>query len=429
MSRLRVLISGASIAGPTAAYWFARAGASVTVVERFPALRTSGQSVDIRTAGVTVMQKMPGMEEAVRARSTQIEGMRLVNAQGASIGTIEATGDASAQSLVSEFEIFRRPRPRPLRPQYRPAAARPLRVWRADRLHHAACFERRARACHLRQRLPLSLRLRPRRRCRWRHLPHASAGPGLWIEGPHLHVNAWAAYFSTPRDFLKGTKVGHGYSAAPGRALIAGPDPFTGCNTIMLLRLAPRDEVDRTAAFREVSAQGEAALRDFIASHFQGCGWRSDEMVECMREADDLYASEWVQIKVPRLSKGRFVLIGDAGCAPGPTGTGTSLAMASAYLLAGEICRSKGDVLTGLRAFEERMAPIVADMQKIPPGVPGIMAPQTGWGLALRNAAFWGGTRAAKLGGRFAWALAWVGRSWSSSFGGDKYGLPDYDWV
>lgn len=67
MSNLKVLVVGASIAGPTAAYWLAKAGADVTVIERFPKLRTSGQNIDIRSCGVTVMRKMPGMEEAVRA--------------------------------------------------------------------------------------------------------------------------------------------------------------------------------------------------------------------------------------------------------------------------------------------------------------------------------------------------------------------------
>lgn len=51
MSRLEVFIVGASIGGPTAAYWFAKAGANVTIIERFPKLRTKGQNIDIRTAG------------------------------------------------------------------------------------------------------------------------------------------------------------------------------------------------------------------------------------------------------------------------------------------------------------------------------------------------------------------------------------------
>jgi 2-polyprenyl-6-methoxyphenol hydroxylase-like FAD-dependent oxidoreductase len=60
MAKPTVLIVGASIAGPTAAYWFVKAGFKVTIIERFPHLRTSGQNVDIRTSGVTVMRRMAG---------------------------------------------------------------------------------------------------------------------------------------------------------------------------------------------------------------------------------------------------------------------------------------------------------------------------------------------------------------------------------
>ncbi|KAF4473358.1 salicylate 1-monooxygenase [Fusarium agapanthi] len=79
---LTVLVSGASIAGPATAYWLAKAGAKVTVIERFPALRTGGQAVDIRTAGVSVMRKMGGLEAAVRAKSTQEEGISFVRQDG-----------------------------------------------------------------------------------------------------------------------------------------------------------------------------------------------------------------------------------------------------------------------------------------------------------------------------------------------------------
>ena len=82
MSGLKVLVSGASIAGPATAYWLAKAGAQVTVIERFPSLRTGGQAVDIRTAGVSVMRRMPGFEAAIRSKSTQEEGISFVNENG-----------------------------------------------------------------------------------------------------------------------------------------------------------------------------------------------------------------------------------------------------------------------------------------------------------------------------------------------------------
>ena len=107
MSNLKVLVVGASIAGLSAAYWLARAGAHVTVIERSTSLRTGGQNIDIRTTGVTVMRKLPGMEAAVRAKTTGIEGISFVRYDGRPFATLTATGSPDQQSLVSEFEIFR----------------------------------------------------------------------------------------------------------------------------------------------------------------------------------------------------------------------------------------------------------------------------------------------------------------------------------
>jgi 2-polyprenyl-6-methoxyphenol hydroxylase-like FAD-dependent oxidoreductase len=48
VSGTRVLVAGASIAGPALAHWLHRRGAEVTVVERAPGLRPGGQAVDAR---------------------------------------------------------------------------------------------------------------------------------------------------------------------------------------------------------------------------------------------------------------------------------------------------------------------------------------------------------------------------------------------
>lgn len=118
------------------------------------------------------------------------------------------------------------------------------------------------------------------------------------------------------------------------------------------------------------------------------------------------------------------MLAGDAGHAAGPTGTGTSLALTAGYLLAGELLAHKGDVAAGLDAYEERMRPLVEEGQVIPPGVLSLMAPQTMWGIWIRNQLF----KVVCFGMQFSWALSWLG-SWSVSFGKDKSGLPEYQWV
>jgi len=200
-------------------------------------------------------------------------------------------------------------------------------------------------------------------------------------------VNSWVAFFSIEQDLIKGSKLGHGYSAVGGRFLAIGNDPAGG-NRVTLMGIHPRDKRDVTLPFREAMKQGEEALKRFVAQHYQGAGWKTEEVMEAMMGSSDFYASEMVRVKVPSLHRGRFVLVSDAGYAPGPTGTGTTLARTGAYVLAGEVGKHKGDLAAGLKGYEERMRPIIDDMQKIPPLVPGIVAPQTAWGLWLRNIIF-----------------------------------------
>ena len=59
-----VLISGASIAGPTLAYWLHQYGFRVTVVERAPVPRPGGYAIDVRGAATDVLAKMHLLEQA-----------------------------------------------------------------------------------------------------------------------------------------------------------------------------------------------------------------------------------------------------------------------------------------------------------------------------------------------------------------------------
>ena len=67
---MRVLISGASIAGPVLAYWLNRYGFEVTLVERASALRKSGgHAVDLFRPAMAVVGKM-GLRHAIRDKKT-----------------------------------------------------------------------------------------------------------------------------------------------------------------------------------------------------------------------------------------------------------------------------------------------------------------------------------------------------------------------
>lgn len=423
MSDLNVLIVGASVAGPTAAYWLAKAGANVTVIERFPQLRTSGQGIDIRTTGVTVMRRMAGMEEAVRAKLNPIEGFCFVHDDDKPIITTTATGDPEQQSLLSEYEIFRGD------------LGQILYDMTKDDERIRYVFGEQIASMQREDDGPITVTFA-------NGLPTSKYDLVVACDGATSRTRAvgfecgvrdhmesstsWAAYFSIEQRLLEGSMVGKAWSTIGGRWLAVGPDP-SGRNRVTIMHHQPRNKQDATLPFCEAMSQGTDATKQYILKLFGGAGWWTDDILKGMMEADDFYASEVVQVKVPRLSNGRFVLVGDAGYATGFTGTGTSAALTGAYVLAGEIRRHKGDLAAGLKSYEERMKPIITDMQKVPLGLPGIIAPQTRWGIRLRNAIFtivsWGMT----FSGLFSWAGKLFGNVWASAFASDKYDLPDYD--
>jgi 2-polyprenyl-6-methoxyphenol hydroxylase-like FAD-dependent oxidoreductase len=76
-----VLISGAGVAGTALAYWLARQGFTVTVVERSDGVRPGGQAVDVRGPALGVIDRM-GLLDEVAARKTAIRGMSVVDADG-----------------------------------------------------------------------------------------------------------------------------------------------------------------------------------------------------------------------------------------------------------------------------------------------------------------------------------------------------------
>ena len=420
MSQLKALVVGASIAGPMAAYWLAKAGARVTVIERFPRLRTNGQAIDIRTTGVTVMRKIPGMEAAVRAKITPIEGMSFVREDGRPYGTIKATGNPEQQSLLSEYEIFRGD------------LAQVLFDLSKNNENVQYVFGEQIASMQQNEKDEGPIKVEFANGLKTSEYDLVVACDGATsrtramgfggIDRDYINpINSWAAFFSVEQDLLKGSEVAQAYSAVGGHFIAIKSDPGGG-SRVTLMGIHPRDKRDLTLPFRQAVKQGEEALKRFVAQHYKGIGWKTEEAMEAMMGSSDFYASEMVQVKVPSLHKGRFTLVGDAGYAPGPTGTGTTLAMTGAYVLAGEIAKHKGDLTAGLKGYEERMRPIIDDMQKIPPGVPGIAAPQTAWGIWLRNNIF----------AFIAWTniLEYAQRFFGgSATGTDKYGLQDYEWV
>src|SRR5262245_16319109 len=106
MTQRTVLISGAGIAGCTLAYWLARRGMRVTVVERNSAQRSSGAPVDVRGPAADVTDRM-GITRSLHHAQTDVAGMRFVSAQGMPVARVDLVTLRRSESGVRDIELPR----------------------------------------------------------------------------------------------------------------------------------------------------------------------------------------------------------------------------------------------------------------------------------------------------------------------------------
>jgi 2-polyprenyl-6-methoxyphenol hydroxylase-like FAD-dependent oxidoreductase len=87
-----------------------------------------------------------------------------------------------------------------------------------------------------------------------------------------------------------------------------------------------------------------------------------------------------------RWTKGRTALVGDAAaCISLFGGEGAGLAMAEAYVLAGELRNSGGDHAAAFARYQERLMPFLRRRQVSAAKFASAIAPRTAFGIAFRN--------------------------------------------
>ncbi|MEU7028032.1 FAD-dependent monooxygenase [Streptomyces sp. NPDC046275] len=366
MPNNEILICGAGIAGPALAYWLRKGGFTVTIVERAPAPRPGGQTVDLRGAGRTVIERM-GLMDRARAESVDQRGVALVDASGRTTARVPADS-FGGEGIVSEIEILRGDLARLLYEATLPDTEYlfddTITEIDQDADEAVVTFEKAA----------------PRR-----------FGLVVGADGPHSVVRALAfgpeqefvhplglytAWFTATDDLdLDGWFLMH--NAPGGLVVSARPGRLPG-------------EIKAGFSFRSrpmaYDRRDVAAQQELVAQRFAGVGWEAPRLLRAMRTAPDFFFDSLGQVRLDRWSRGPVALLGDAGyCATPLTGLGTSLALVGAYVLAGELAAAGGDHRIAFRHYDEVMRPYVSQAQQLPPGGASGFAPSGRLGIRLRD--------------------------------------------
>jgi 2-polyprenyl-6-methoxyphenol hydroxylase-like FAD-dependent oxidoreductase len=157
-------------------------------------------------------------------------------------------------------------------------------------------------------------------------------------------------------------------------------------------RFSMRD--DRTLilmAFRKELLDGaeprsDAGRKAALKRIFSDSGWESAAILDAMEGVPGIYFDRVSQIHMPDWSKGRVGLIGDAAAAVSLlAGEGTGLAITEAYMLAGELHRAGGDHAAAFARHQSVLKPFLAGKQKSAETFASSFAPQTRFGIVMRN--------------------------------------------
>lgn len=343
---LKVLVSGASIAGPTLGYWLTEFGFDVEIVERSSEVRGGGYPIDLRGSAMDVAQRM-GMMASLREAHLDIRRLTLFDRDAQPILAVNPE-QFSGGTQGHDVEVPRGDLARLLYDRTRDRC-----TYRFN--DYAVALEDLGDE--------VDVEFKSGRRARYHYvigadgLHSATRGFIFGAEEPFIrHLGYFFMGYTLPNVF--GMDREQQVFSTAGR--MAGLSNVRDSDRVTALLTMALDEMP-SAADRTPDVQ-----RERFKAVFGNDGWHVPRLLDEMDRADDIYCDTVSQIRMPTWSKGRIALAGDAAFGPSfITGQGSSLALAGAYVLAGELARNPGDPAAAFANYDREYRPFAEANQNL----------------------------------------------------------------
>ncbi|WP_316828988.1 FAD-dependent monooxygenase [Pedobacter miscanthi] len=360
-----VLVSGASFAGLSTAYWMNKLGYRVTVIELAKGLKKGGSPVNIEQDTVEVVTRM-GLLEQIKANQIIMEVMEFKNADDVTEKSMPLQVD-SDRFKQNEYEIERDI----------------LLNIMFDKIKDDVEFIFDDSITSLEEDekgIDITFKTASKR----------SFDLLFGCDGIHSAVRKYCfgeenqfshfldAYFSiTIIDKLLIRENTSQMYNEPGKAIML--NAYNNKTDIVLCFFSAQEI--------PYHYRDEVAQRSIILDQFSGLGWRTPELLNEVQQSKTFYFDKLGQIKMPSWTKGRVALVGDAGyCASPAAGKGGSLAVDGAAALADAFQKYPNNFELAFKVYNENFRPYIEEVQSnaVKFGIE-MLLPRTAEAISQRN--------------------------------------------